>query len=119
MRLKNQTAKNLYKYIISYFVLWILLFEFILPVNNILPRPSVVLMSFSALWNYYRLPINFMATVSAVYLSILLAYLLTSLLSGVCCKKKSFCIRVPVVASLVFCLCTGNSIRVIPYLLVA
>jgi ABC-type nitrate/sulfonate/bicarbonate transport system permease component len=90
MRLKSAQAKNLYKYIISYFVLWILLFEFILPVNNILPKPSVVLLSFSALWNYYRLPYNFSVTISAVYLSILIAYFITAALSGYIVRKNHF-----------------------------
>jgi len=90
MRLKNSTAKNLYKYIISYFVLWVLLFEFILPANNILPRPSVVLLSFGALWNYYRLPVNLSASFSAVYLSIIVAYFLTSLLSGYIIRRNHF-----------------------------
>ncbi|MGD1005868.1 MAG: ABC transporter permease subunit [Ignavibacteriaceae bacterium] len=90
MRLKTAPAKNLYKYIISYFVLWILLFEFILPSNNILPKPSVVLLSFSALWHYYKLLFNFTVTISAVYLSILLAYFLTSLLSGYIVRKNHF-----------------------------
>jgi taurine transport system permease protein len=47
-------------------------------------------MSFGALWNYYRLPYNFTATVSAVYLSILIAYLITSLLSGYIVRKNHF-----------------------------
>jgi ABC-type nitrate/sulfonate/bicarbonate transport system permease component len=90
VRLKTAPAKNLYKYIISYLILWILLFEFILPSNNILPKPSVVLMSFSALWNYYRLLFNFTVTISAVYLSILLAYFLILLLSGYIVRKNHF-----------------------------
>lgn len=90
MRFKKAAAKNIYKYIIAYFVLWVLLFEFILPVNNILPKPSVVLMSFGALWSYYKLPYNFIITISAVYLSIMVAYYLTSLLSVYIIRRNHF-----------------------------
>ena len=90
MRFNKTAPRNIYKYIIAYFVLWILLFEFILPVNNVLPRPSVVLMSFGALWSYYKLPYNFLVTLSAVYLSILAAYYLTSSLSVYIVKQNHF-----------------------------
>ncbi len=66
----NKTAL----FILSYFILWIVLFEFILPVNNILPRPSVVLLAFAALWNSYHLLANVLTSVSAVYLSLIVAY---------------------------------------------
>jgi ABC-type nitrate/sulfonate/bicarbonate transport system permease component len=90
MRLKKAPAKNLYKYIISYLVLWIVLFEIILPANNILPKPSIVLLSFGALWNYYKLLFNFTITISAVYLSMILAYFLVSVLSGYLVRKNHF-----------------------------
>ncbi|MCL5028839.1 MAG: ABC transporter permease subunit [Bacteroidetes bacterium] len=76
MRLKKNPVKNLHKLLILYFFLWIILFEFILPVNNILPKPSVVLLSFSALWNDYKLPVNFLSTVGAIYISLALAYII-------------------------------------------
>ncbi len=74
MRMKKNAVKNFHKLLFLYFILWILLFEFILPVNNILPKPSVVLLSFSALWNDYKLPLNFISTVFAIYFSMALAY---------------------------------------------
>ncbi len=90
MSLKKTAIKNLHKLLIVYFLLWVVLFEFILPVNNILPKPSVVWLSFSALWNDYRLPINFFSTFSAVYLSLLLSYLAAWLLCGFIIKQRHF-----------------------------
>ncbi len=63
-------------------VLWILLFEFILPANNFLPRPGIVLLSIPALFDDYHLIANFFETVSAVYLPPLLAYLFLYSLRG-------------------------------------
>jgi taurine transport system permease protein len=73
--------RPVYYLVITYFFLWIIFFEFILPVNKILPKPSIVLESFPALWSYYNLPANFLATVSTVYISLFLAYLLVKFLS--------------------------------------
>ena len=56
------------------------MFEFILPANQILPSPSVVILSFGALWHVYKLPVNFLITVSVVYFSLLIAYTVIYLL---------------------------------------
>ena len=77
-------------FVLFYFILWIILFEFILPVNSILPKPSIVLQSFGALWQDYHLPSNFLTTVSSVYLSIIIAYLLTHFLSHFLVTGKNF-----------------------------
>lgn len=57
------------------FVLWIILFEFILPENGFLPKPGIVLLTIPALFEDYHLLANFFTTVSAVYLPLLLSYL--------------------------------------------
>ncbi|MGA8265020.1 MAG: hypothetical protein WB779_11305, partial [Ignavibacteriaceae bacterium] len=77
-------------FILFYFILWIILFEFILPANNILPKPSIVFQSFGALWEDYHLPSNYLNTVSSVYLSIIIAYLLTHYLIHFFVTGKSF-----------------------------
>jgi len=74
-------TKPVYYLVLTYFLLWIIFSEFILPVNKILPKPSIVLESFPALWNYYNLPSNFLATISTIYISLFLAYLLVKVLS--------------------------------------
>ncbi len=73
--------RPVYYLVLTYLFLWIIFFEFILPVNKILPKPSIVLESFPALWNYYNLPANFLATISTIYISLFLAYLLVKFLS--------------------------------------
>ncbi len=73
--------RPVYYLVLTYLFLWIIFFEFILPVNKILPKPSIVLESFPALWNYYNLPANYLTTISSIYISLFLAYLLVKFLS--------------------------------------
>ncbi len=54
--------------------IWIILFEFILPSNNFLPKPSIVLLSFTALVKDYHLFRNISITISEIYLSMFVAY---------------------------------------------
>ncbi len=75
------SKKSPFIYVFAYFILWIVLFEFIFPVNNVLPKPSIVIQSFAALWEDYHLPVNYLDTAASVYLSILAGYLLTHFLS--------------------------------------
>lgn len=84
----STSSKNILYFLVAYLILWILLFEFILPVNEILPKPSIVILSFGALWNVYHLPINFLSTVSIIYLSIAVSYLLIFLLKGFLIKNN-------------------------------
>ncbi len=76
-------------YVVTYFILWIVLFEFVLPVNNVLPKPSIVIQSFGALWDEYHLAVNYLNTTASVYLSILFAYLLLHFLSHFFDNRKS------------------------------
>ncbi len=64
------------------FILWIILFEFILPTNNFLPKPSIVWDSFGDLFKDYKLLINYLSTLAVIYFSIAAAYFLVSLLKG-------------------------------------
>jgi len=75
--MKNKNSnKYLWIYPTAYFVLWIILFEFILPVNKILPKPSIVFDSAGALWSDYNFLFNLLSTVGSVYISLLAAYFL-------------------------------------------
>ncbi len=71
------------------FILWIILFEFILPENNFLPKPDIVLLSVPALFEDYHLTANFFTTVSAVYLPALLAYLFVFILRSFLLKRTA------------------------------
>ncbi len=80
MKIKKSSSKHLAYFILSYILLWIILFEYILPSNQILPKPSIVILSFGALWEFYKLPVNFIITVSVVYFSLPAAYAVIFLL---------------------------------------
>lgn len=63
-------------------VAYVLLFEFILPVNSILPRPYILIESFASLRRDYGLWLHFFYSASGVYFSLIAGYLLFSLSSG-------------------------------------
>ncbi len=90
MKLKKSYLKKVYYLVAVYFLLWIVLFEFVLPVNNILPKPSIVIESFPDLWNDYNLPINFLSTISVVYISIFAAYFCVKILSPFLVERENF-----------------------------
>ena len=90
IKLKKLTLKNLHRLLLFYLLLWIVLFEFVLPANNFLPKPSVVLLSFDALWRDYKLPVNFLATISSVYIALIAAYFIAQYLSPFIFKKNHF-----------------------------
>jgi ABC-type nitrate/sulfonate/bicarbonate transport system permease component len=85
----KKLAKPAYYFVFSYFLLWIILFEFILPVNKILPKPSIVLESFGALWTDYQLPLNYISTVGVIYISMVLAYFFVKILSPYLIEKQN------------------------------
>ncbi len=60
--------------------IWIVLFEFILPSNNFLPKPSIVLLSLSALEGVYHLWVNLSISISELYVSLIISYLITKIL---------------------------------------
>ena len=66
--------------VLLYFLLWILLFELILPVNNIFPKPSIVFQSLFDLFKNYQLVLSYLSTISAIYFPLILAYYLVRVL---------------------------------------
>lgn len=84
---KHFPLKN-YSMLFFSLILWIFLFEFILPTNLFLPKPSVVLISFSSLWNEYNLLSNLISTFGCIYLSLLLALFFSKFLSNMILDKK-------------------------------
>lgn len=73
--------------VLFYFILWIVLFEVVLPVNNILPKPSIVFQSLFDLFRTYDFSRNYLSTLSAIYLPILLAYFLVKALFPILSQK--------------------------------
>lgn len=61
---------------------YILLFEFILPVNRILPKPSLLWESGLSIWQDYNLINPLIVTLSVVYSSIIISYLILNFAAG-------------------------------------
>lgn len=80
--------KNIAYFLISYFLFWIILFEFILPSNNFFPKPSIVIDSFGALWQDYHLLRNFISSTASLYISIFAGYYLIRILNKFILHEK-------------------------------
>jgi len=90
MNIRKNHLRKIYLFLLSYFILWIVLFEWLLPVNHILPKPSTVFESFPYLWNDYKLPLNYLSTISVVYISLFLSYFCVKILSPYIKEKDNF-----------------------------
>jgi len=75
MKGKNSSTKNSFSLFIALLFVYVLLFEFILPVNKILPRPSLFFDSFVHIWRDYNLTSAFTITTSVVYLSLIISFI--------------------------------------------
>ena len=75
MKFRNGSFKAKSYIISGYFILWVVLFEFIFPVNKILPKPSVVLLSLPDLFKVYHLGESILSSVSSVYLPLAFAWI--------------------------------------------
>ncbi len=53
--------------------IYILLFQFILPVNKVLPKPSLLIESFIIIWSDYNLLTSLAVTSTVIYLSLILS----------------------------------------------
>jgi len=69
-----------YYFLLVYLFLWIILFEFVFPVNRILPKPSIVVLSLGDLWHIYNFGLNYLSTLSIIIFSVFSAYFLVWLL---------------------------------------
>jgi len=69
----NRRGKYVYL-LVAFVLFWIVLFEFILSSNLILPRPYFVLLSLGDLFADYHLIFNIFSTISVIYFSIITAF---------------------------------------------
>ncbi|HSP87633.1 MAG TPA: ABC transporter permease subunit [Ignavibacteriaceae bacterium] len=90
MNIRKSHLRKIYYFLFTYLILWILLFEFLLPVNQVLPKPSIVFQSFPDLWNDYNLPENYLSTISVIYISLVLAFFSVKILSPYLVEKDNF-----------------------------
>lgn len=74
--------RNFSKYALfsAYVLIYIILFEFLIPAGSFLPKPSLVLESFSSLQVHYGFLVNALYTVSGIYFSMVIAYVVIFLL---------------------------------------
>ncbi|MFA7229530.1 MAG: ABC transporter permease subunit [Melioribacteraceae bacterium] len=72
---KEQTAvKNKSTVFLMLAGIYVVLFEFILPINKVLPKPSIFLESFIHIWFDYNLLSAFTVTATVVYISMLFGF---------------------------------------------
>ncbi|OGU71843.1 MAG: hypothetical protein A2V93_12150 [Ignavibacteria bacterium RBG_16_34_14] len=90
MNIRKSYLRKIYYFLFTYLVLWILLFEFLLPVNQVLPKPSIVIESFPDLWTDYDLPANYLSTISVIYISLILTFFSVKILSSYLVEKNNF-----------------------------
>ena len=80
MNIKSRWKSKIY-FLLTLLFVYILLFEFILTENRILPKPSFLLDAFSSIWSDYQLLQAFTLTTSVIYTSLIVSYLIVILKS--------------------------------------
>ncbi|MCX6173791.1 MAG: ABC transporter permease subunit [Ignavibacteriales bacterium] len=75
MKEKKILLKNSVVLFITLLFVYIVLFEFILPINKVLPKPSSLYESFIHIWSDYKLLFAFTTTTSVIYVAITLSVL--------------------------------------------
>lgn len=93
------------KILLTLLFVYVVLFEFILPANMVLPKPSLLLESYESLWNDYDLFTAFAQTTSIAYGSIIIGYAVITLFAGLYIKSSRY-----------FSNLTNNVFRVTRYL---
>ncbi len=75
MKEKKILLQNSAALFVTLFFVYVVLFEFILPINKVLPKPSSVYESFIHIWSDYNLLFAFTTTTSVIYVAIALSIL--------------------------------------------
>jgi len=79
---KKNNFKNSLSILTAFVFVYVVLFEFILPVNRVLPKPSLLFESFIDVWIHYELLNNLIVSLSVIYFAITVGYLIISVLAG-------------------------------------
>ncbi len=80
---RKEEIRFLAKFVLVLLLIYICLFQFILPANKVLPMPAMLAESFISIWSDYNLLFSLAVTVSVVYLAMAAAYGIVYLLKGV------------------------------------
>jgi len=75
MKEKKILLQNSAALFVTLFFVYVVLFEFILPINKVLPKPSLLYESFIHIWSDYNLLLAFTTTTSVIYIAIALSIL--------------------------------------------
>jgi ABC-type nitrate/sulfonate/bicarbonate transport system permease component len=75
---KNYSIKINLKIILTFLFTYIILFEFILPYNKVLPKPDILYDSFIHIWKDYNILIEIANSASAIYLPLFVTYVILS-----------------------------------------
>lgn len=81
----KQIKENL-KILFVLTIVYVILFEFVLPPNGILPKPSLLIEAFTSLFADYQILDKLFITASAVYIGILIGFIMLFLTRGIICK---------------------------------
>lgn len=74
MSSEKRSTKNSFILFVTLMFVYIVLFEFILPINKILPKPTLLVESFLHIWKDYNLFFAFTTTTTIIYVSLILSY---------------------------------------------
>lgn len=77
--MKTNGYKTRISLTITLLFVYVMLFEFILPVNKVLPKPSLLIESFISCWSDYNLLTALAITTTIIYLSLMIGYFLMAL----------------------------------------
>lgn len=82
MRNWSERLKTQVYLLITLLFVYLILFEFVLPVNKVLPKPSLLLESFLIIWDDYSLLSSLALTTTIIYLSLLIASIIVYYFAG-------------------------------------
>lgn len=83
---KIEERKFLAKFLFALLFVYIVLFEFILKANKVLPKPSLLADSFISIWKDYDLLFALIITTTVVYLAVIIGYGILFLIKNVLCR---------------------------------
>lgn len=86
---KKTVILNQVKFFAALLFVYIIIFQFVLPVNKFLPKPSLFAESFLYIWKDYQLLIAIGYTTSLIYSSLILSYLIIFMFRGTLIKFLS------------------------------
>jgi ABC-type nitrate/sulfonate/bicarbonate transport system permease component len=73
--MQNKDSKGSFRLVLTIVFVYVVLFEFILPINKFLPKPSMLFDSIIHIWKDYSLLYTVTSSTSVVFLSLILGYI--------------------------------------------